>query len=222
MAATAFFRDAFAAALDADTTANGLDYEQIATLLAAKATEVSKAFNGGKLVAAEARIAALEAELAAAKAAKPKRTAAAAEKPKHGRMQNQILNVNLTDGETVFRKCGKGAAEKTFAANFIKATNQFRCEELGATFGSPSAFAKACAVRVLGNDSKSGHAVNGWDACWVERDGKKYTLSQLRTAPAPPAEPEAPKPAASAAASVAGSDDAEESDSDEEEEEADE
>lgn len=155
---------------------------------------------------ADARIAALEAEIAKLKAeatAKPKAKAAPKPKPKHGRMQNQILGVNLKNGEEVYRKVGRGSTERTFTAIWDSKAKTLTCAELQEEpFSSPSAFARACAFKVLGDGGKSGHAINGWDVCWVERDAKKYKLSALRTAAAPPAEEEAE------------ADDAEEADSD--------
>ena len=211
-----FLHKIFKAALDADATEDGLDYEQIATLLATKGSEAAKSLSkksrdeaaaaiaerdaavaqlaAGALECAEAaaEIATLRARIAELEAApKPK---AAPAKPKHGRMQNQILKVNLNDGETVYRKVGG----TTHTAVWRKADSTLHSAALDKTFGSPSAFAKAVATAILGTEKE--HAVNGWDVCWVERDGKKYKLSALRTAAAPPEEAEAAPAAANGGA----------------------
>jgi hypothetical protein len=190
------------------------------------AASSSAAAIGEELEFARARIAALEAQLATATATGggKKAKAAPAPKPKKGRMVNQILTVNLTDGEVVFRKTGG----KLFEANWVAKDKHFNCTALGKAYASPSGFAKACAEDALGDTSKSGHAINGWDVCWVERDGKKYKLSQLRTAAAPPEEEAAPAPAPAAGGAGGGAaaedeeasgDDDEESGDDEEDDE---
>ena len=153
-----------------------------------------------------ARIAQLEAEPKVAPPAKAPK-APKAKAPKTGRMQNQILGVNLEEGETVYRSVGKGTDKRVFQATWSQTGKNFTCAELTpAVYTSPSSFARACASLVLGDTSASGHAINGWSVCWVERAGKKYLLSQLRTTAAPPAEAEeaeAPKPKAKGGAGTA-------------------
>jgi regulator of replication initiation timing len=196
------FRTAFKATLDKHE--EELDYDVICDLLAEAAVttykQISKKTSAelsaaaqqvealtGERDAATAEVAALRARIAELEAApKPAKAKAAAKpRPKHGRMQNQILKVNLNEGETVYRKVGG----ETYTAIWSKADATLTCAALDATFTSPSSFAVACAKAVFADDKS--HAVNGWDVCWVERDGKKYKLSALRTAAAPPAEEEA-------------------------------
>jgi hypothetical protein len=220
-----FLRKIFKAALDADVTEDGMDYDQIADVLATKGAEAAKSLSKKSREEAAAATAARDAavaerldaattsaaviatlrariaELEAAPKTKTKDTTPKA--PKHGRMQNQILKVNLNDGETVYRKVGG----TTHTAVWRKADATLHSATLDKTFGSPSAFAKAVATAILGTEKE--HAVNGWDVCWVERDGKKYKLSALRTAAAPPEETgaapaEAPAPAPAPANGGAG------------------
>ena len=139
---------------------------------------------------AKARIAELEAALAAAGGKKPKEKKA---KTKKGRTIDQVLQHNLANGEVVYRSVGGKGASKVYSAVFTMAADgsgtsytvdpALQPAAWGGretTFTSPSTFASTCAAAHNADTKK--HSINGWNVCSVIRDSKKVFLKDLRVA----------------------------------------
>ena len=139
---------------------------------------------------AKARIAELEAALAAAGGKKPKEKKA---KTKKGRTIDQVLQHNLANGEVVYRSVGGKGASKVYSAVFTMAADgsgtsytvdpALQPAAWGGretTFTSPSTFASTCAAAHNADTKK--HSINGWNVCYVIRDSKKVFLKDLRVA----------------------------------------
>jgi len=183
-----------------------------------------------RLTAENERLQARVAELEAQVAAKPKKETKAKPATTKGRSINQILNHNLRNGETIYRSVGQKRDAEVYTATYsiandgsgvitltVNPADQPRWK--GKTsFTSPSTFATAAAQ--AHNNDLNPHSINGWNVCYVIRDGKKVILRDLRVkeAAAPAKSTDLDEPKNSAATSPASSD-SEDSDSEEEEEE---
>jgi hypothetical protein len=96
-------------------------------------------------------------------------------------------------GETVYCSFGRGQAKHEYSATFtlhpkngthtytVDSTHQPTPWSINTEFDSPSGFAVACEMSHKGTTTKGNQ--NGWNVCYVKRDG---VMTKLNDLPAPP------------------------------------